>query len=151
MGKAMPVKDDGKRDRARTLQAGAVPFRRVNRGTSRRAIEVLLITNTAGGWIVPKGRIDAGRSPQETALIEAYEEAGVVASAIGEELGHYSYLKMGRRMRVRLYALEVERVMRDWKERDARRREWLSLPEACARAAFPGLRRILAELEDAVG
>ncbi len=41
--------------------------------------QVLLLRHVTGAWVFPKGHIDAGERPLETALREIYEEAGVRA------------------------------------------------------------------------
>lgn len=121
------------------MQAGAVPYRVVSAGR----VEVLLITNSAGLWIVPKGGIDPGNSPADQAVLEAFEEAGVVEAEIGGEIGHYDYERGGRVHRVRLFALLVRELARDWDESHRRRRKWVALEEAVERVAFDGLKRAL--------
>lgn len=125
------------------LQAGVLPYRYRSDGL----LQVLLVTNHAGGWIVPKGQIDPDRTPEEAAQVEALEEAGVVGTPEGPALGHYDYEKFGRTLRVRLFAMKVERVLETWLEMDERRREWVSVDEAIRRVAFPGLRDVLGEFE----
>src|SRR5262249_40526063 len=44
----------------------------------------------AGTWALPKGNIDAGESPAETALREVWEETGVRGSLV-EKLGDVKY------------------------------------------------------------
>jgi len=119
-------------------QAAAVPFR-----LSRFGIEVLLVTSSGSGrWTVPKGGIKKGHDAQKTARLETLEEAGVLGELVGPPLGAFSYKKSGRRQRVRVYALRVERVLDRWQEEDRRRRVWVPIAEA------PGLvgRRPIAEL-----
>jgi 8-oxo-dGTP pyrophosphatase MutT (NUDIX family) len=45
----------------------------------------------AGTWVLPKGLIDAGESPAETALREGFEETGV-SSRLGPKLGDVRYV-----------------------------------------------------------
>lgn len=121
------------------MQAGAVPYRISAAGR----VEVLMITNSSGRWIVPKGGIDPGNSPADQAVLEAYEEAGVVEAEIGGEIGFYDYERGGRVHRVRLFALLVRELARDWDESHRREREWVALEEAIERVAFEGLKRAL--------
>lgn len=121
------------------MQAGAVPYRISAAGR----VEVLMITNSSGRWIVPKGGIDPGNSPADQAVLEAYEEAGVVEAEIGGEIGFYEYERGGRVHRVRLFALLVRELARDWDESHRREREWVPLEEAIERVAFEGLKRAL--------
>lgn len=126
-------------DNRPVMQAGAVPYRFSAAGR----IEVLLITNSSGRWIVPKGGIDPGNSPADQAVLEAYEEAGVVEAEIGGEIGFYDYERGGRVHRVRLFALLVRELARDWDEKHRREREWVALEQAIERVAFEGLKRAL--------
>ncbi|MBX3406619.1 MAG: NUDIX hydrolase [Phycisphaeraceae bacterium] len=126
-------------DNRPVMQAGAVPYRVAAAGR----IEVLLITNSSGRWIVPKGGIDPGNSAADQAVLEAYEEAGVVEAEIGGEIGFYDYLRGGRVHRVRLFAMLVRELARDWDEKHRREREWVALEEAIERVAFEGLKRAL--------
>ncbi|MBX3402986.1 MAG: NUDIX hydrolase [Phycisphaeraceae bacterium] len=126
-------------DNRAVMQAGAVPYRVAAAGR----IEVLLITNSSGRWIVPKGGIDPGNSPADQAVLEAYEEAGVVEAEIGGEIGFYDYERGGRVHRVRLFAMLVRELARDWDEKHRREREWVALDEAIERVAFEGLKRAL--------
>lgn len=124
-------------------QAGVVPFR-----SNGGRIEVLLITNRSGQWIVPKGMIDEGVTAQEAALIEALEEAGAVAAKVGRELGFYEYRKWGRLCRVRIFAMRVERLLDKWLERSSRRREWFPLDAAAKKVEIAGLRRVIRALHE---
>lgn len=127
-------------------QAGAVPYRVTDSGK----IEVLMVTNTNGDWIVPKGTIDPGWTAPETAMNECLEEAGVVAGSLGAELGRYEYHKGDRHCRVRLFALKVKKLEDEWLEEDERERMWVSLKAAVKIAAFKNLSQVIAELEDVV-
>lgn len=140
MGKA---RDDG----SPVIQAGAVPYRVLASG----GVEVLLITNNAGRWIVPKGGIDAGQTAADQAAIEAFEEAGVVEAVIGGEIGFYEYERGGRLHRVRLFALLVRELAADWDESHRREREWVALEEAMERVRFDGLRAAMMRVVAAAG
>lgn len=110
-------------------QAAAVPFRRTDDGE----IEVLLVTSRAGDWSTPKGHIDIGNTPQETAEIETMEEAGAIGRASDQVLGVYEYTKPGRpgrRYRATVYPVEVDLTLEHWEEMDQRRRAWVPLERA---------------------
>src|SRR6476620_2968172 len=56
---------------------------------------VCLVTSSSGRrWVVPKGQIDPGHTPGEAALIEAWEEAGLVGALDPEPIGTYAYEKL---------------------------------------------------------
>ncbi len=54
--------------------AGVVPYRHTS-----GAIEFLLVKHRHGHWEFPKGKIDPSESPEQAAVRELAEEAGVVA------------------------------------------------------------------------
>lgn len=129
---------------SRPEQAAAIPIRR--RGID---LHVCLIRKrlSAGAWGIPKGTVDPGDTHPETALKEAWEEAGVRGRLIGDALGTYRYEKLGRLLRVRLYAMEVLEHHDDWDEAALRERLWASLDEAAEllveHPAYPFLSRAL--------
>lgn len=82
---------------SREISAGAVLVRRMR---GRPWVAVVRPRGRAEGtWALPKGLVDAGETPAETALREAYEETGVRAR-LGRELGdvRYVYTREGERV-----------------------------------------------------
>ncbi|MEW6280816.1 MAG: NUDIX hydrolase [Candidatus Eremiobacterota bacterium] len=115
--------------------SGVIPYR-----WSDGRLEVLLITSRrTGRWAIPKGWLEPGMTPLESALLEAYEEAGVRGEARDELLG--TYVRWGRTVGV--YPLEVREVLDDWPEARQRRRAWFSLEEAVAEVEEDDLKAIL--------
>jgi len=119
-------------------QAGVIPYRRAS-----TELEILLITSKRGRWIIPKGIIDPGETPIESACKEAYEEAGVEGRADPQIIGQYEYKKWGGNCTVQLFGLEVTRVLESWPEADVRQRKWLSKAEAANAVKEPGLKEII--------
>ncbi len=116
-------------------QAAAVPVRNGH---------VCLVSSSGGRrWVVPKGQIDPGHTPGEAALVEAWEEAGLVGALDAEPLGSYAYEKLGRELHVLVYRMVVTEVRDEWPERDLRVRVWLPLDEALDRIEELGLRDLL--------
>jgi 8-oxo-dGTP pyrophosphatase MutT (NUDIX family) len=106
---------------------------------------VVLVTSSSGRrWVVPKGMIDSGHSPGESALIEAWEEAGLVGVISPDPVGSYLYEKYGRTHHVLVYLLQVTEEATDWPERDVRKREWVDPAEAVERVEEGGLKEIIA-------
>jgi 8-oxo-dGTP pyrophosphatase MutT (NUDIX family) len=68
--------------------------------------------------------------PEETALHEAWEEAGLRGRIAGESLGSYDYEKGGVLLTVALYLMEVETVAEYWQDQELRRRRWVTAAEA---------------------
>lgn len=107
-------------------QSAVVPFRRMRDG-----IQVLLITSRGRKrWIVPKGVVEPDLSPAESALVEAYEEAGLKGRVVGKALGSYSYEKWDGICKAKVFAMEVTGEYADWPEKAERKRRWLPLSEA---------------------
>jgi 8-oxo-dGTP pyrophosphatase MutT (NUDIX family) len=99
-------------------QAAALPLRRGR---------VCLITSRNGKrWIIPKGWIEPGQSAGETALQEAWEEAGLVGALEREPIGSYLYEKDGQQFHVTVFVMKVTSVEQDWPERNFRERSWVS-------------------------
>lgn len=136
---------------------GVVPVQFAALCTRRKAgkLEVLLITSRdTGRWILPKGWQMPERSGAETALIEAWEEAGVLGALAGPPLGCYLYEKMvvpGRAhaCRVEVHPVKVERLSADYPERDQRRRKWMGAKKAARAVAEPELAALLRHLQKA--
>ncbi len=103
-----------------------------------------MVTSRSGRrWVFPKGQIDAGHTPGQAALIEAWEEAGLVGTLDGEPLGNYVYAKYGITHHVLVHRMRVVEVHEDWPERGQRDRVWLTADEAFDRVEEAGLREIL--------
>lgn len=83
----------------REISAGTVLTRKM-RGRHWVAV-VRPRGRSPGTWALPKGLVDAGETPAETALREAYEETGIRAR-LGPELGTVRYV----------YTWEGERVFK---------------------------------------
>ncbi|NEP58653.1 MAG: NUDIX hydrolase [Symploca sp. SIO2G7] len=107
-------------------QSGVVPYRLRNGN-----IEVLLITSiTSKRWIIPKGLVEPGMTPQDSAAKEAWEEAGVIGEVLPTLMGTYDYRKWGGICRVEVFLMRVETVLEDWLEAQYRKRRWFSVEEA---------------------
>jgi 8-oxo-dGTP pyrophosphatase MutT (NUDIX family) len=120
-------------------QSAAIPYR--FEGPSPR---ILLVTSRRRGrWIVPKGIVEDWQSPREAALEEAYEEAGVRGSLVGDVVGEYEYRKWGGTCRVEVFLLRVEETLPEWPESDIRDRKWVGVEEALKLVENDGLRGVM--------
>jgi 8-oxo-dGTP pyrophosphatase MutT (NUDIX family) len=105
---------------------------------------VYLVTSRSGKrWVLPKGLIDPGHTPGGAALIEAWEEAGLVGMLDPEPVGSYVYEKLGRDHHVLVFRMTVTEVRDTWPERTLRQRVWLAPDDAISRVEEVGLRDIL--------
>ena len=125
-------------------QSGVVPFR-----VGQKGVEVLLITSRhKQRWIIPKGIIDYGYSPQESSENEAYEEAGIEGQIDPSPIGEYKFRKWGGEVTVKVFLFKVTREHDDWPESSIRQRRWVSVGEATQLVDIEGLRKILLSLPD---
>lgn len=67
--------------------AGGVVWRRTERGT----IEILLIQDAKDRWTIPKGHIEEGETPKETAEREIMEETGLKQMTMQGFLGKINF------------------------------------------------------------
>lgn len=110
-------------------QSSVIPYR-VDQGE----LQVLIVRSSSNRhWVVPKGIADPGLSPQESALKEAFEEAGVQGRIVGDPLGRYVYPKWGAHCSVDVYAMQVEHELpeQEWEEKH-RGRRWVASELAAA-------------------
>jgi 8-oxo-dGTP pyrophosphatase MutT (NUDIX family) len=123
-------------------QSGVIPFR----GTLQH-LEILLVTSRGNKrWIIPKGLIEPGLSPQNSALQEAYEEAGIRGHIVGEELGHYQYRKWGGICVVTVYPMNVSEILKSWPESSMRSRKWFKLENCLNKIREKDLRNLIETL-----
>ena len=107
-------------------QAAAIPVRRHDGN-----LQICLIRRqNAATWGVPKGLIDPGETPEETALKESWEEAGLRGRVIGSAIGTYTYEKWGITFSVAVFVMEVLATEDTWEEADFRERRWTSFAAA---------------------
>lgn len=99
-------------------QSGVVPF-----FMKQNVINYVLITSMKGNWIFPKGLIEPGMEPWESALLEAEEEAGVSGDVIPRKIATYEYEKWGGLCRIDMYLLKVTEIYNTWDEYMYRKRK----------------------------
>ncbi len=121
------------------IQSAVIPFR-----VKKNQIEILLITSlNSGKWIFPKGIVEDNLTAQESALKEAFEEAGVEGEVLDILIGDYSYDKWGGTCHVRVYPLHVKKIFDQWLESEERKRCWTSPDDALNLVEKPDLKKLL--------
>jgi 8-oxo-dGTP pyrophosphatase MutT (NUDIX family) len=89
---------------------------------------VLLVSSNSGKrWVIPKGIVETGCTPEDTAEMEAFEEAGIKGALNRSPVGFYSYRKWGHQCDVTVFVYHITRLMDEWPEKAIRRRRWLSI------------------------
>lgn len=120
-------------------QSAIIPFRLKN-----GKLKILLITSRVKKiWILPKGIIEIGLSPQKSAEKEALEEGGVSSKVFDKLIDEYTYEKWGGKCRVKVYPLHVEKVYKNWDEKNIRKRQWFTFTKATKKINKKELVRIL--------
>jgi 8-oxo-dGTP pyrophosphatase MutT (NUDIX family) len=116
-------------------------------------VQILLITTRRKGrWSLPKGWPIKRSTPQTTAMVEAYEEAGVRGEIGNKKIGRFT--KRRRRKlqsvlcEVEIFPLEVTRQRHDWPEKRERRRIWVAARKAAKLVKKSGLRRAIKSFSD---
>ena len=123
-------------------QSAVLPFRRTN-----GLFEILLITSMKKKrWIIPKGYIEFNLHPFESAKKEAYEEAGLVGTNETIELGIYKKERNGGVVTIRVYSMEVIKILEDFPEKKYRKRKWFSVEDAVKTVDVPQLAEIIKTL-----
>lgn len=108
-------------------QSAVIPYR-IHHGK----VKILIITSSSKKhWIVPKGVVDIGLSPQASAGKEAFEEAGVLGRVGDTLLGTYRYEKWGADCIIKVYPMEVLDVISEQKRLEPeRQRLWITAEQA---------------------
>ena len=71
----------------RETTSGGIVFRR----NDKDALEILLIKDAKNRWTIPKGHVEEGEEPQDTAEREIREETGLQEMKVGAWLGKVNF------------------------------------------------------------
>lgn len=129
-------------------QFAALPFR------FRPELEILVISSReTQRWVIPKGWPIKGLAPFETAMREAFEEAGVSGRIDHRPLGRFHYVKRLRggasvSCSVKVFPMLVERQAKSWPEKHERILRWLPVTDAMACVEEAELKKLLAQFAD---
>ena len=112
-----------------------------------------------GVWALPKGNLDPGEKPEETAVREVFEETGVHGRLV-EKLGDvkYTYTRRGGERVFKIVSFYLLRAGRgrigDIEERmriEVAEARWLPLDEAPRLLAYGGEREMVQKARDRFG
>ncbi len=105
---------------------------------------VVITARGSKRWIIPKGSIEWELSAQESAAKEALEEAGIKGEVLPDEIGTYTYEKLGGSYKVRLYYMEVTKLKDNWDEKHFRKRKLLTPKQAIKKVVPASVSKIMA-------
>ena len=131
-------------------QAAALPYRPLV--DSEELFEVLLVTSSAGRWIIPKGDIDEGLPAPQAAEQEAFEEGGVRGRIGRRPIGTFQTCKQQHGAailaEVDVFPLKVVEELERWPEMGVRQRRWLPIGQAAGAVREPELAAIIRAFSD---
>jgi 8-oxo-dGTP pyrophosphatase MutT (NUDIX family) len=130
------------------VSAGGV----VCRARGRRTEVALISVGEEGRWQLPKGLVGRGESPEEAALREVREEAGLECEIVAPlETVEYWYFSKGGARRVRFHKRVHFFLMRylsgetDEHDDEVNEARWVEAETAAGMLAFKGERKALEE------
>ena len=105
----------------REQTAGGVIFRRDKKG----GIEFLMIQDAKDRWTIPKGHIEEGEKPDETARREINEETGLKEMTIHKWIGKVNF-RYRREQSLVLITMQVFLVEARGKSDEIKKEEWMN-------------------------
>ena len=115
-------------------QYGVLPYLKQSGKT-----KIILITSrNSNQWIVPKGNLIAQKSKRESALQEAYEEAGITGKLDQNFKFRLFIMSHGIKTDLTLYPMRVnKRLIKKWPESHQRKRIEVSCEQAQSLVLWP--------------
>ncbi len=108
---------------------------------------VVLVTGRRyGEWLLPKGRSEPDLTRPQVAILEAWEEAGVIGQVQGLPSRFRLDRHRGTARPVIAYCMNVQRLTRAWPEQHQRQRRLVPLDHLHAIDLDPAWRRCIARM-----
>lgn len=124
-------------------QAGVIPYR-----IKKKELQILLISTRSGkNWTIPKGIVEERLEDSESAMKEAFEEAGLIGNIDETISWQFRFRKWGGICDVRLYPMVVDNELDEFPENDLRKKKWLSVKDAIKLVKFEKVKDHILELE----
>ena len=118
----------------RYKQYGVLPYYK----KSGKIIIVLITSRISNKWIVPKGNQMPHKTKRESALQEAYEEAGLIGLLDKKLKFRISIMSHGKKTDLTLYPMRINRPMiKKWPEKHQRKRKEVTCEQAQSLVVWP--------------
>ena len=118
----------------RHKQYGVLPYYK----KSGKIIIILITSRISNQWIVPKGNQMPHKTKRESALQEAYEEAGLIGLLDKKPKFRISIMSHGKKTDLTLYPMRVNRpLIKKWPEKHQRTRIEVSCAQAQSLVVWP--------------
>lgn len=108
----------------------------------------LVTSREQGQWIIPTGKLEKNLSNRRVALLEAFEEAGILGK-LDEQFKVQVLLQSPRGKKKRktiVFLLYVKRILSQWPEKSERRRKSISIESYIETVSDKKLKRKLLAL-----
>lgn len=134
------------------VSSGGVIFRRSN-----DMVEIALVAVKGGDvWCLPKGLVEKGETPEETAMREVAEETGLRGKVIKKigDISYWYYIKGENakcRKTVHFYLMEYEGGSTDDHNWEVDKAAWFIMAEALNKVSYKGDRGILEKAREMIG
>lgn len=89
---------------------------------------IAIVTSSTGRWIIPKGHVEKGMKNREVALMEVWEESGIIGIIAGKP--QEFIIDRGDLALWKVYPVKIRRVEEKWPESRRRQRKLVSPEEA---------------------
>jgi 8-oxo-dGTP pyrophosphatase MutT (NUDIX family) len=126
---------------SRYSHAGGVVARTVD---GEREYLLVEARSSRGEWVLPKGHIEPGETPEVAAVREVQEEAGVLAAVVAQA-GESEYAVDGQTVRAIFFLM---RYQGEASRHEDRARAWRRYEDALRLLRFDDTKRVLMRVHD---
>ena len=135
------------------VSAGGVAFRKRN-----GKVEIALISvGEEGRWQLPKGLVGKSETPEEAAVREVQEEAGIETELLGpiDEIDYWFYMTRGnQRIRihkfVKFFLLRYRSGAPKYHDQEVNEARWVDIDEAHKMLAFKSEKNVVLQAKDLI-
>jgi 8-oxo-dGTP pyrophosphatase MutT (NUDIX family) len=135
------------------VSAGGVAFRKRN-----GKVEIALISvGEEGRWQLPKGLVGKSETPEEAAVREVQEEAGIETELVApiDEIDYWFYMTRGnRRIRihkfVKFFLLRYKSGDPKYHDQEVNEARWVDIDEAYKLLAFKSEKKVVLQAKDII-